>query len=136
MKTLIILFALFSAYGTVEAAVYKCNGNTYSQLPCGNSGPLIENVTIYSPTTAVPVEASRIRDNLPAPMSSSSQTMVQPPSATSNTPKDCTQEEKSLDAIKSTMRAGYPASMSNYYHDRLREANKNLLKCNGYGQDE
>jgi len=134
---------------TSHADVFKCVGNdgkvSYSSVKCGSSAQKVEQFysAIPSAKTEAPVRPSQMND-LPPPVQNSTERpvvtgghtlghdAVELPVNKDGAGRDCSFEMGEVKSVQRAMKNWYPASMSGYWHDRLRMANKNLTNCRHY----
>jgi hypothetical protein len=123
MKTTILIMLVCLSHSAM-AETYKCvqSGETiYSSSPCGDNAQVVanhimtidalprENIQEQNSDQTAPVE----------PAAPTERSAVVPAQAAAAPAITCTSEEAAFEAVKKAIRAGYPASLSNYWHDRF-----------------
>jgi hypothetical protein len=118
MKTIIWLFLVCLSHSAI-AETYKCiqSGKTiYSSSPCGDNAQVVPNhiTPLDQQPRTIYREPNPVRE-VPPPKEAK-------PVQSATPVIDCDYEEAEFEAVKKAMRAGYPASASNYWHDRFVKA--------------
>ena len=124
MKTKIIIFLVCFSH-TAIAESYKCiqSGRTiYSSSPCGDNAQVVQNhvTPIDGPPSTIYQEPNSDQMTSHPPVKAPVQVAV--PSQVPAPVIKCDYEEAEFEAVKKAMRAGYPDSQSNYWHERFVNA--------------
>lgn len=125
MKTIIFIF-LFCLSHSAVAETYKCiqSGKTiYSSSPCGKNAQVVENhiMTVDALPQAIVQEQNSAQTAPVQPTAPTVKLTVVPTQSVAASAITCTNEEAAFEAVKKSMRAGYPASQANYWHERFTE---------------
>lgn len=123
MKTTILIMLVCFLHSAM-AETYKCiqSGKTiYSTSPCGDNAQVVEShiMTIDGLPREIIQEQDSGQTAPDHPAAPREGSAVVPAQAVAAPTMTCTSEEAAFEAVKKALRAGYPASLSNYWHDRF-----------------
>jgi hypothetical protein len=125
MKTIILLFLVCLSHSAI-AETYKCiqsGKTTYSSSPCGDNAQAVENhITRMDGMSEAIIQETNAVQAAPPP------TVVRQVQAIAPV-VNCDNEEAEFEYVKKAMRAGYPASDSNYWHARFVNARDTYDTC-------
>jgi hypothetical protein len=131
MKTATLIFLVcFSLSATAET--YKCiqsGKTTYSSSPCGDNAQVVGNHITVEPLYRPIIQEQGSARKQPVKVSPAVKTAVAPVQPVSAPVINCDPEEANFEAVKKAMREGYPASLSNYWHDRFVRARDAYDSC-------
>lgn len=133
MKTTILIMLVCFSHSAI-AETYKCiqSGKTiYSSFPCADNAQVVANhiMTI----DALPRENIQEQDSVQAapiqPAAPRERSAVLPARAVAAPTITCTSEEAAFEAVKKAIQAGYPASLSDYWHYRFVKTRDDYDLC-------
>lgn len=132
MKTAILIFLVCFSHSAI-AETYKCvqSGRTiYSSSPCGDNAQVVGNhIMAVEPSYRPIIQEQSSAMEKPVQASPTVKTVVAPVQPVAAPVINCDYEEADFEAVKKTMRAGYPASASNYWHVRFVNARDTYDSC-------
>jgi hypothetical protein len=131
MKTAILIFLVCLSHSAI-AETYKCiqSGRTiYSSSPCGDNAQVVPNhiTPLEEQPRTIYREPNPVRE-VPPPKGVKPVQAVAPVQSAAPV-INCDYEDAEFEAVKKAMRAGYPASASNYWHDRFVKARDAYASC-------
>ncbi|MEQ1589564.1 MAG: hypothetical protein ABL902_04325 [Gallionella sp.] len=132
MKTITLIFLMCVSLLTY-ADVYKCvqSGKTiYSSSPCGESAQIIQrHITSFDEAPHRTLQYQNIETTQPREPVVVKVSQVSNLVSGKTTKINCEYQDAELESVKKAMRAGYPDSLSNYWHERFRNANNAIDLC-------